>query len=251
VGQGVWANVPWIALLDERETTSTQHGVYVVYLFREDMSGVYLTYIQGVTNLFNDFSAAKARQKLVAQAAEMREHADELSEYGFSLDNDVDLRTKGQLGRRYKLSTIAHKFYPESSLPDDQELLYDLERLLQVYDAYLETRPQEDTNVTSTLDPPGFDRSAAADAVVDWIAGHGFHFEPWQVGTFLAAARTKPFVLLAGVSGTGKTKLPELVARGTGGSSTVSRLRRSGQTVPSCSGTPTCGAPSDLAVCSK
>jgi hypothetical protein len=38
-GQGGWAKVPWIALLDDRETTTTQRGVYCVYLFRQDMSG--------------------------------------------------------------------------------------------------------------------------------------------------------------------------------------------------------------------
>ena len=31
MGKGNWAKVPWIAFLDERETDSTQHGVYCVY----------------------------------------------------------------------------------------------------------------------------------------------------------------------------------------------------------------------------
>ena len=44
VGQGNWARVPWIAFLDERETKTTQRGIYVVLLFREDMSGVYVTF---------------------------------------------------------------------------------------------------------------------------------------------------------------------------------------------------------------
>ncbi len=48
-GAGNWAAVPWIAFLDSRETGSIQKGVYCVYLFREDMSGVYLTLNQGVS----------------------------------------------------------------------------------------------------------------------------------------------------------------------------------------------------------
>jgi MrcB-like, N-terminal domain len=32
LGAGNWANIPWISLLDERETTSTERGVYIVYL---------------------------------------------------------------------------------------------------------------------------------------------------------------------------------------------------------------------------
>ena len=50
-GKGNWASVPWISFLDNRETTTTQHGVYVVFLFKEDGTGVYLTYNQGVTDL--------------------------------------------------------------------------------------------------------------------------------------------------------------------------------------------------------
>jgi hypothetical protein len=34
MGQGNWAKVPWIALLDERETDTTQRGVYCVYFAR-------------------------------------------------------------------------------------------------------------------------------------------------------------------------------------------------------------------------
>lgn len=48
VGMGNWAKVPWIAFLDNRETNSTQNGFYSVFLFREDISGVYITYNQGV-----------------------------------------------------------------------------------------------------------------------------------------------------------------------------------------------------------
>src|SRR5258706_4026410 len=47
VGQGCWARIPWIAALDRRETSKTSEGAYVAYLFRADMSGVYLTLTQG------------------------------------------------------------------------------------------------------------------------------------------------------------------------------------------------------------
>lgn len=53
------------------------------------------------------------------------------------------------------------------------------------------------------------------DSVVKYIAGRGFNFQTWQVAAFITAVRTKPFVILAGISGTGKTKLPQLVAAAT------------------------------------
>lgn len=57
------------------------------------------------------------------------------------------------------------------------------------------------------------------------IADMGFTFRPWQVAAFLTAVRTKPFVILAGISGTGKTKLPRLVADATGAHATVVPVR--------------------------
>jgi 5-methylcytosine-specific restriction protein B len=48
IGQGKWADVPWFSILDKRITRTTQSGEYVVYLFAENMSAVYLTLAQGV-----------------------------------------------------------------------------------------------------------------------------------------------------------------------------------------------------------
>ncbi|MGI8552029.1 MAG: hypothetical protein ACR2PL_14770 [Dehalococcoidia bacterium] len=54
---------------------------------------------------------------------------------------------------------------------------------------------------------PPFNRT-----VVDYCAQQGFPFEADLIARYLAALLTKPFVILAGVSGTGKSKLAELVA---------------------------------------
>lgn len=53
------------------------------------------------------------------------------------------------------------------------------------------------------------------DRVIGYVKSRGFVFEPWQVAAFITAIRTKPFVILAGISGTGKTKLPRIVADAT------------------------------------
>lgn len=58
--------------------------------------------------------------------------------------------------------------------------------------------------------------ATAVDDVVSFVAAKGFVFDPWQIAAFITAVRTKPFVILAGISGTGKTKLPKLVAEATG-----------------------------------
>ena len=76
VGQGNWARVPWIAFLDDRETESTQKGVYGVILFRQDMSGMYVTFNQGVTEPIQMHGAIEGKKRLQTLAASLR-HGDD------------------------------------------------------------------------------------------------------------------------------------------------------------------------------
>jgi hypothetical protein len=52
----------------------------------------------------------------------------------------------------------------------------------------------------------------ATETIVDYCSKCGFPFDPDLIARYLASLLTKPFVILAGVSGTGKSKLAELVA---------------------------------------
>lgn len=67
-GKGKWANCPGVAVLDTRITRSTQYGYYVVYLFAEDMSKVYLSLNQGVTAIRESIGDHLARPFLVDRA---------------------------------------------------------------------------------------------------------------------------------------------------------------------------------------
>jgi hypothetical protein len=66
-----------------------------------------------------------------------------------------------------------------------------------------------------------FDLGRETKNLIDAIGRTGFKFEPWQVACYVAALKTKPFLILAGVSGSGKSQLPQLVAKATG---TISHL---------------------------
>jgi len=67
--------------------------------------------------------------------------------------------------------------------------------------------------------PPAKEGDSMLEPVINYISDLGFVFEPWQIAAYVTALRTKPFVILAGISGTGKSKLPALVAAGTGAES--------------------------------
>ena len=58
-----------------------------------------------------------------------------------------------------------------------------------------------------------------------FIDQSGFVYHPWQIAAFVTAARTKPFVVLAGVSGLGKTKLPRLISEASDSALTVTPVK--------------------------
>jgi len=68
-GKGRWSSVPWGAVFDRLVTETAQEGYYLVYLFREDSSGVYLSLNQGVTTVRNQYGA-DTKQALRVRAAD-------------------------------------------------------------------------------------------------------------------------------------------------------------------------------------
>ena len=230
VGKGNWAKVPRVALLDNRETTTTQQGVYCAFFFRQDMSGVYITFNQGVSDTKKQSGKALAHATLRNRAEELREFCDGLPEHDFRLDDLIDLRTEPGLGRDYEASTVAYKLYEANEVPDDGTIGEDLEALLDAYDRYLAGRGRK-RRAPAVRESRGreweqsWEIEPATEALIASIERRGFVFEPWQIAAYVTALRTKPFAILAGVSGTGKSRLPRLVADATGGMSHLIPVR--------------------------
>jgi hypothetical protein len=213
VGKGNWAEVPWIALLDDRITDTTTSGVYVVYLFRADMTGAYATFNQGVTAPKKELGWPAAQRQLAEKASALRGRYAERLKPSFTCADGVDLRSKkGGLGAEYEASTIAWRLYQPGAIPTAAALLSDLYLLLDVYDDYA-VAPQESAMHAHSNDATTTLSTAALTAA---LRTRGYHFEPWQVASFVHGVRTKPFMILAGISGTGKSKLPLLIGELTG-----------------------------------
>jgi hypothetical protein len=181
------------------------------------MSGVYITYNQGVTKILNENGAREGRRILQEKANALRNDCETLVEKGFQLDDEIDLKASRGLGSDYQVSTIAYKLYEKDSMPDDNEILDDIKSGLKVYDMYI--NPTHEIAETPKVNKVNstFDLNTEFEKLLKYIHSSGFVFEPWQVAAYVTALRTKPFVILAGISGTGKSKLPALVAKGTGG----------------------------------
>jgi hypothetical protein len=166
-GAGNWADIPWLSILNPSITKSTQSGIYPVYLFRSDGSGVYLSLCFGTTELINQYGKAQARQK----AEELRNSIRSLDKRLNTWDQKVELRSNTRLGQSYEWASVGAKFYPLENMPDEDVLTSDLTELLEIYaDVNLETNQNPIPVVSS------------------------------------AQTLSKPFLLLAGISGTGKTR---------------------------------------------
>lgn len=101
---------------------------------------------------------------------------------------------------------------PLSLLP----LVADVKDYLPAAPAAAATTPPATQVVSQSAAPIETLSAPEIQSVLDYISARGFAFDPWQVVAFITAVRTKPFVILAGVSGTGKSALPRLIADATG-----------------------------------
>ncbi len=104
------------------------------------------------------------------------------------------------------------------------------ERGVAAYEAYLEGREQarrvaEAEAPYAALPAASFHRADALEALLQFVEGQGFVYAPWQVAAFVTALRTRGFAILAGITGTGKSRLPLLVAEGTGAHATLVPVR--------------------------
>jgi 5-methylcytosine-specific restriction enzyme B len=102
-----------------------------------------------------------------------------------------------------------------------------VERALDAYEQLEALRVVPDPPAVAEPEPSytPFAHGAAAEALLAALDASGFVYAPYQVAAYLTALRTRPFVLLAGPTGTGKTRLPLLVAEATGADATLLPVR--------------------------
>lgn len=82
------------------------------------------------------------------------------------------------------------------------------ENLLDKYYFILDIKREE----SSIKEPEGLDCNSVLKRVADYIRYKGFDYDLLSIKNFYLCLKSKPFVILAGISGTGKTKLIKLFA---------------------------------------
>lgn len=202
-GQGTPARVPWISFLKEPFTTS--NGIYPVYLFYKEQNKLILAY--GISE------TKKPSKKWVV------ENPKTIGEY-FKENN---------LGIPYRYGeSYIFKVYNVDHLPNSDILDKDLNQIINIY---MDIMVDEKAAITDELDPiKSYDNipldihdseAIVYDNNIDFSIDEfenslneaGLIFSKKLLTRFAASLVTKPFVLLTGLSGSGKTKLAQAFAQ--------------------------------------
>tara|TARA_Y100001960_G_C14744779_1_gene865018 strand:+ start:156 stop:2168 length:2013 start_codon:yes stop_codon:yes gene_type:complete len=159
--------IPWFAILNPKETTSTQMGIYIVGLFKADMSGLYLTLAQGA-KLTGDCFGKKGRNKLEKEVIDAIHDLDivqKLATNQFTLshlNSRNDLRATTGVGLSYGSGVSLYKYYSKNELPrTDNLFLNDINNLIEIYDEVL------DAGISANITP-------------SWIIGSGAKGKNWE-----------------------------------------------------------------------
>lgn len=183
VGAGRATRTPWISILDKEITTSTRKGVYVVFLFASDFKRIYLTFNQGTT-VPGQFGPRLSKKGISANSQDIRK----MLQYNNSVlkvDNQADIADE-----RYQTGAIYYTLWDT----DNEVMCNNLIKLyLDIYQTYKEkTKRYFKTDINNM------------------IIGNQ---QKLKYRPYITAIKSKPLLLLAGISGTGKSRIVRELAR--------------------------------------
>jgi 5-methylcytosine-specific restriction protein B len=181
-GMGRVADVPWVACTHERFGHSASKGYFVVYLFSKDGKRVYLTIGVGAGTT-QETPSKKSIEIITREAAVLRGRCAQLREQGFRLDGEIDLGSTSGRPKGYKAATAVYKEYSIENQPDEAQFIVDFQNALRCFSSLAES-----------------ERERPNDGL------------PMSFGNMASAILAKPFMILTGNSGTGKTRLAESIA---------------------------------------
>lgn len=175
-GQGYSAQIPWISFLKEPNTTS--NGIYPVYLYYKDYDILVLAYGISETNKPN---------------------------LKWQLNNEITIKqyfaeNLSQKPSRYGDSHI-YKVYDANNLPSEEVIERDLRDIINQYLKLTETTNFKASNTTQF--------KFTLSTLINDLEKSNLVYNNHLIARFTASLLTKPFVILTGLSGSGKTKLAQ------------------------------------------
>jgi uncharacterized protein YjgD (DUF1641 family) len=126
---------PYVALMNEGITSKHTEGYFVNYMFREDMSGVYLALRMGVKGINEGETYLN---ELRFKSNELRKKINNVPP---KFNELIDLKSKkASFAPFYEAGNIYSKFYNKEDIPPEENLLEDLKDMLILYDSITENQ---------------------------------------------------------------------------------------------------------------
>lgn len=177
-GQGNAAKIPWISFL--REPNSTSNGIYPVYLYYKDFEILILAYGISETNKPEINWKINNRETI----------------------NEYFDKTYSQKPDRYGSSYIFEVYDLRKGL-DSNKIERDLKQLLEQYNSLKITEPLK--RQVDSIKQTQFNITSLQHS----FKNAGLIYSDKLITRFVSSLLTKPFVILTGLSGSGKTKLAQ------------------------------------------
>ena len=130
IGAGNLVEIPWICIFDREITLSAQNGYYIVFLFRSDMQGFYMSLNQGWTQYKNKYGTIDGRSEMYKTSVRLKDYLKGVE--GFTFD-PINLLARNDLGKGYEIGNICSKYYEKVAIPEDDKFIDDLRNLVGIY----------------------------------------------------------------------------------------------------------------------
>ncbi|PNZ40969.1 DUF3578 domain-containing protein, partial [Staphylococcus ureilyticus] len=127
IGNGQFASIPWLAIMNKEVTEQASQGFYIVFLFSADGERVYLTLNQAA----NYFKEKKLRKQDIAKVSKS---IYEILDSPESELVDIDLKSETLLGKDYEKTTISGFEYYINDMPDSSVIESDIMKVLNDYE---------------------------------------------------------------------------------------------------------------------
>ncbi len=202
VGVGRATKTPWIAILDKGITTSTREGVYIVFLFSSDYKHVYITLNQGTT-VPGQFGPRLGKKEIANNSKQIRNLLN-ISDTILKTDGNADIADD-----RYRVGSI---YYTLWNTKDSQEGEKILNLYLSIYKKYKEllNTIQDSPAPSSSTNPAQKEMTHASfsiSSIIEAIQSTGLIYSETLIKRLTYSLMAKPFVILSGLAGSGKTQL--------------------------------------------